>query len=145
MGKISYVGRSLLPEEYLALRAAAGWPPLDYTQAAMATRMDLFSVVVLTEEGEAIGGCRVLGDGVTAVWLHDLVVAPKYRRRGVGSKIVELVFTWLAGKARPGLVVGCLAAPGTEPFFARLGFAARPADAPGMHLVAPLRGAAGSA
>jgi GNAT superfamily N-acetyltransferase len=145
MGKISYVGRSLMPEEYTGLRAAAGWAALDYAQAALATRMDLFSVVVLTEEGEAIGCCRVLGDGVTSFYLQDLIVAPKYRRRGVATRIVKLVFSWLASKAPPAAFVGCMAAPGTEGFFARLGFAARAGDAPGMQLVEPLRAAAGRA
>ena len=145
MGKISYVGRSLMPDEYIALRAAAGLPPLDYTQAAMATRMDLFSVVVLTEDSVPIGGCRVLGDGVTALYLQDLVVAPKYRRHGVGTKIVELVFSWIAAKAAPGALVGLLAAPGTESFFAKLGFAARPAEAPGMVLAGASHPTAGNA
>ena len=145
MGKISYVGRSIMPQELVALRAAGGLPPLDFARAAMATRMDLFSVIVLTEDGDPIGCCRVLGDGVTAVWLHDLIVAPKYRRRGVGTKIVELVFSWLGAKAAPDAVVGLMAAPGTEPFFASLGFAPRATDAPGMVLARPLVPTAGTA
>jgi hypothetical protein len=38
--------------------------------------------------------------------------------------------------ATPGAFIGLIAAPGTEAFFARHGFAARPAEAPGMQLAA---------
>lgn len=145
MGKISYVGRSLMPDEYASLRVAAGWPPVTIEQAALATRMDLFSIVVLNDDTEAIGCCRVLGDGVLSFYLQDLIVAPRYQRRGVGTKIVELVFSWLEAKARQGAFVGLMAAPGTAGFFTRLGFAPRPGEAPGMQLVEPIRLRGGNA
>lgn len=134
MGKISYVGRSLMPAEYMGLREAVGWTPVDFTQAALATRMDLFSIVVLTEESEAIGCCRVIGDGVLFYYIQDLIVAPKYQRRGVGTKIIELVFSWLSTRAQAHAFIGLMAAPGTAGFFTRLGFAVRPEDGPGMQL-----------
>lgn len=134
MGKISYVGRSLMPAEYIALREAVGWTPVDFTQAALATRMDLFSVVVLTESSEAIGCCRVLGDGVLYFYIQDLIVVPKFQRRGVGTKIMEIVFSWLGAKASSQAFAGLMAAPGTAAFFTRFGFVPRPEGGPGMQL-----------
>jgi predicted N-acetyltransferase YhbS len=63
-----------------------------------------------------------------------VLVAPKYQRKGIGSKIVKLVLEHIEKVAQPGAAVILMAAPGTEPFFAKHGFAARPDDAPGMQL-----------
>jgi len=48
---------------------------------------------------------------------------------------MKIVLGHLETVALPGAFVGLMAAPGTEAFFARHGFAARPEDAPGMQLI----------
>ena len=47
---------------------------------------------------------------------------------------MKIVLGHLESVAQPGAFIGLMAAPGTEAFFAKHGFAARPADAPGMQL-----------
>jgi GNAT superfamily N-acetyltransferase len=134
MAKISYVGRSIMPQEFLRIREGLGLPVIGFPVAARALRDDLFDVVVLLD-GEAPVACgRVIGDGALTFLVQDVLVVPRMQRRGIGSKVMGIILGHLAEVAAPGAFVGLMAAPGTEAFFMKHGFAARPADAPGMTL-----------
>jgi len=137
MAKISYIGRSVMPQEFMQVRQELGLPALAFPIAARAVRDDLFNVVVLLDGETPVACARVLGDGVLTFLIQDLLVVPKMQRKGVGSKIMAIVLGHLETVAQPGAFIGLMAAPGTEAFFAKHGFAARPEDAPGMQL-APL-------
>lgn len=136
MAKISYVGRSIMPQEFMQIRAELGLPAISFATAARALRDDLFDVVVLLDGETPVGCCRVIGDGALTFYVQDLLVVPRIQRKGVGTKVMELVLGHLGSSAPPGAFIGLIAAPGTEPFFAKRGFAARPAGAPGMQLPA---------
>ena len=135
MAKISYVGRSIMPQEFMRIREELGFPAVTFAAAARALRDDLFDVVVLLDGETPVACCRVIGDGALTFYVQDLLVVPKMQRKGVGTKVIRLVLGHLGTIAPPGAFVGLMAAPGTESFFARNGFAARPADAPGMQLL----------
>lgn len=134
MAKISYIGRSIMPQEYLSLREALGLPGVSFAVAARALRDDFFDVIVLLDGETPVACARVIGDGVLTFLVQDVLVVPKMQRKGVGSKVMEFVLGHLESVAQPGAFIGLMAAPGTEAFFARHGFAARPADAPGMQM-----------
>lgn len=136
MAKISYVGRSIMPQEFLQVRQELGLPPVAFPVAARALRDDLFDVVVLLDGETPVGCGRVIGDGALNFFVQDLLVVPRLQRRGIGSKMLELLLGHLESIAQPGAFIGLMAAPGTEAFFARHGFAARPGNAPGMQLTA---------
>jgi GNAT superfamily N-acetyltransferase len=138
MATISYLGRSVMPQEFMHVRQALGLPVLSFPVAARAVRDDFFNVVVLLDGETPVGCARVIGDGVLTFLILDVLVAPKYQRKGIGSKIVKIVLEHLEKVAQPGAVILLMASPGTEAFFAKHGFAARPDDAPGMQL-APLQ------
>ena len=139
MAKITYIGRSIMPQEFMHLREELGMPAVSFPVAARALRDDIFSVVVLLE-GETPTACgRVIGDGALNFFVQDVLVVPQMQRRGIGSKIMEIILGQLGTMAAPGAFVGLIASPGTEAFFARHGFAARPADAPAMQLTGQLK------
>ena len=125
-----------MPQEYLHVRQALGLPALSFPVAARAVRDDFFNVVVLLDGETPVACARVIGDGVLTFLIQDVLVAPKYQRKGIGSKIMGIIVGHLETVAEPGAFVGLMAAPGTEAFFARHGFTARAADAPGMQLAA---------
>ena len=135
MAKISYIGRSVMPQEFMHVREALGLPALGFPVAARAVRDDLFNVVVLLDGEKPVACARVIGDGVLTFLIQDVLVVPKFQRKGIGSKIMEIVLGHLETVAQPGAFIGLMAAPGTEPFFLKHGFAARPEDAPGMQLL----------
>ncbi len=135
MAKISYIGRSIMPQEFMHVREALGLPALGFPVAARAVRDDLFNVVVLLDGETPVACGRVIGDGVLTFLVQDVLVVPKMQRKGIGSKVMEIILGHLEQVAQPGAFIGLMAAPGTEGFFARHGFAARPEDAPGMQLL----------
>ena len=74
---------------------------------------------VALEGGEIVGFARALCDGVSNGYISMVVVAPAFRRHGVGTKLVEHIIgngrsiTWVLRAGRESSV----------PFFTKLGFA----------------------
>ena len=82
------------------------WPG-DYdpgkTQAALARTMNLTAY-----DGDALVGClRILSDGCFFGTITELLVLPTYRKRGIGSRLLQLARentpTMLYFGAQPGL------------------------------------------
>jgi spermidine synthase len=71
---------------------------------------------------ELIGMGRAVSDGVSDAYIQDVVVLKKFRRLGIGNRIIEKIVEFLRSR-RIGWI-GLIAEPGTQPFYQRLGFAA---------------------
>ncbi|GIP37761.1 N-acetyltransferase [Paenibacillus sp. J31TS4] len=91
------------------------WPG---TYSAERTRAALARTLNVTAwDGDCLVGCvRLLTDGYLFGTVTEILVLPEYRRRGVGSKLMELA--WEASPT--SLFLG--AQPGKEPFFEQLGY-----------------------
>ncbi len=75
-------------------------------------------------EGENLVGMgRVLSDGVSDAYIQDVVVHPDFRGKGTGGKIVAFLVSEL--EARGVDWIALVGEPGTESFYARLGFEAK--------------------
>jgi GNAT superfamily N-acetyltransferase len=72
--------------------------------------------------GELIGMGRAVSDGVSDAYIQDVVVLKKFRKSGIGQRLIEKIIEFLRGR-RIGWI-GLLAEPGTRSFYQRLGFAA---------------------
>ena len=70
--------------------------------------------------GELIGMGRAVSDGVSDAYIQDVVVLKKFRRAGIGNKIIEKIIEFLRSR-RIGWI-GLIAEPGTQQFYQRLGF-----------------------
>ena len=46
-------------------------------------------VVGLYRDGEQVGFCRAIGDGVAVMYLADVYVLPEHRGRGLGVELVR--------------------------------------------------------
>ena len=71
---------------------------------------------------ELIGMGRAVSDGVSDAYIQDVVVLKKFRRAGVGNRIIRAIIHFL--RARRIGWIGLIAEPGTRPFYEGLGFAA---------------------
>ncbi len=122
------------PDAFARLFRLTGWDPGGrLTQAAAREALAHTWYAVCAYEGERLVGTgRIVGDGVLHALLADVIVDPAYRRRGIGSAIVERL-TEEAVRRRV-LDTQLFCARGKRPFYERLGFVARPDDAPGMEL-----------
>lgn len=79
-------------EELVNLYKGVGWSAYtkDPERLARAVTASL-SVVTARQDGELIGLARLVGDGLTIVYLQDILVLPAHHRRGVGRELFQKV------------------------------------------------------
>ena len=74
----------------LDLYASVGWS--NYTnrpqQLEQAFHQSLFVMAAYDDE-ELVGLIRVVGDGLTIIFIQDLLVYPHYQRQGIGRSLLE--------------------------------------------------------
>lgn len=72
---------------------SVGWSTYtkDPIKLADAVNASLY-VVTAHDENKLVGLARVVGDGLTIIYLQDILVAPDYQRRGIGHELFARVF-----------------------------------------------------
>lgn len=78
---------SLTPDEYVALRAAVGWPTMSAEVAAGALRDSLAVVTSRDDEGNLVGIARAIGDGFYVI-VVDVIVSPPAQEQGIASTLL---------------------------------------------------------
>ena len=68
--------------------------------------------------GVLAGAGRVLADGLDCAYIADVAVHPDHQGHGLGTAIIRRLVTLSEGHKK----IILYANPGTEPFYARLGF-----------------------
>ena len=79
-------------QELLPLYESVGW--VNYTtQPQMLKEAYLHSLkrYAAYENGQPVGMIRVVGDGVSVVFVQDLLVSPQYQRQGIGTALLKKV------------------------------------------------------
>jgi ribosomal protein S18 acetylase RimI-like enzyme len=91
--KITYKETNLLDEKQVGhLYRDANWT--SYTEdmpKLMSAIKSSLKVITAWEHGQLIGLVRVVGDGLTIIYIQDLLVLESCRNRGVGSVLLTLV------------------------------------------------------
>ena len=79
-------------DEIIRLYAAVGWT--NYVRRPdmleQAYRNSLCTLAAY-EEGRLAGIVRAVGDGCSIIFIQDLLVLPEYRRRGIGTGLLNAV------------------------------------------------------
>jgi predicted N-acetyltransferase YhbS len=68
--------------------------------------------------GTLVGAGRSLADGSDCAYIADVAVHPDHQGRGLGSAVIRRLVALADGHKK----IILYAAPGTEPFYAKLGF-----------------------
>jgi GNAT superfamily N-acetyltransferase len=89
-------------------------------------------MVAAYDGGRLVGSGRIVSDGVFHGLIVDVIVLPEYQGKGIGTAIMERLIE--CSRAQRIRDVELFCAKGKAAFYERLGFRARPADAPGMDL-----------
>ena len=118
-------------EEILPLYEAVGWT--NYTQRPDMLR-DAFAgfrdVLAAYDGTQLVGILRAVGDGASILYMQDILVQPRWQRRGVGSALMQaLLARW------PQIYQTMLCTddtPKTVSFYESLGFTELPGR-PGIH------------
>jgi len=78
--------------EILALYTSVGWSAYtDNPQVLQKGFANSLLVLAAYEEEQLLGIIRVVGDGCTIVFIQDILVYPKYQRKGIGTVLLKAV------------------------------------------------------
>ena len=117
---------------YYELFQTTGWSfrrPLTREVLAIALVKSWYCLFVWDGD-KLVGTGRICTDGLLHAIIYDVIVNPDYQRRGIGKQIMER----LVQKCIDAQIgsIQLFSAKGKQAFYERLGFVARPDDAPGM-------------
>lgn len=108
-------------EELVRLYDSVGWSAYtadpDLLEAAMAASLQ---VVTARVEGRLVGLARVVGDGLTIVYLQDILVNPEHHRSGIGRQLMEEALVPFASVRQKALLTDT--EPAQRAFYEALGF-----------------------
>jgi aralkylamine N-acetyltransferase len=110
------------PEQLKALYIGAGWLESDTVNYEFLNNIVRDSAIFIGafHHGTLIGMGRALSDLSSDAYIQDITVLKKYRKQGVGKKIIRALLTELK---KTGVDwIGLIAEPGAAPFFKSLGF-----------------------
>ena len=119
---MEYRENGLTYEEYIALRDSVGWYNLAEEQVSKSIKNSIYDIVV-EDNGQAIAMGRVIGDGIYFL-IADIVVKPEYQGKGVGSKVIDKLLSYVDTNTPIGgrSSVQLIAEKGKEEFYIKKGF-----------------------
>jgi ribosomal protein S18 acetylase RimI-like enzyme len=122
-GKELEYSRDLIPgkKDILELYSDAGW--LAYTNdpdCLMKGINGSYGIYTAWTGMELAGLARIIGDGFTIIYLQDILVKEKYRRKGVGTKLLRMILDDYSGVRSVILLTD--ESKVTDAFYRSLGF-----------------------
>ena len=113
-------------EEFNYLYDAVGWGSYDEKVSEKALANTMYSVSVYDDD-KIIGYGRIIGDGICFLYIHDVMVAPKYQNKKIGSQIMNKLLEKVnqIKIENPYVRVYLGASKGKEKFYERFGFIKR--------------------
>ena len=112
--------------EYECLCRSVGWGDImNFSAAATALPRSITGVVVLSADNDLIGMGRIVGDGAIYYYIQDIVVAPAYQKRGVGTAILTQLCDYIRREAPPKSFIGLFSVPDAIDFYRKFTFEQR--------------------
>lgn len=130
--KIEYINEIPNIDDYWDLFLSTGWNSIfnmDAQTIESAISNSSFAVSAYSS-GQLIGFARAVSDKVMYATIYDVIVLPEYKNKGVGSELVANITKQC--KYAGVFSVHLFAVAGTEGFYNRMGYQARPLNMPGM-------------
>ena len=113
-------------EEFNYLYDAVGWGSYDEKVSEKALANTMYSVSVYDDD-KIIGYGRIIGDGICFLYIHDVMVVPKYQNKKIGSQIMNKLLEKVnqIKIENPYVRVYLGASKGKEKFYKKFGFITR--------------------
>lgn len=113
-------------EEFNYLYDAVGWGSYDKKVSEKALANTMYSVSVYDDD-KIIGYGRIIGDGICFLYIHDVMVTPKYQNKKIGSQIMDKLLEKVnqIKVENPNVRVYLGTSKGKEKFYERFGFITR--------------------
>ncbi|HFI0683290.1 TPA: GNAT family N-acetyltransferase [Streptococcus suis] len=79
-------------DQVLALYQSVGWTNyLDRADSLEAAYQSSLFVLAAYDQDQVVGLVRVVGDGMTIVFVQDLLVLPQYQGQGIGTQLLKAI------------------------------------------------------
>lgn len=119
---MDYKENILCYEDYCRLRESVEWLNLSKVQTEKSLNNSLYTVAAV-EDNQTVGMGRLIGDGMYYI-IVDVVVQPSYQKRGIGSKIVDMIIEYVDKETPNGgrSSIQLIAEKGKEIFYEKKGF-----------------------
>lgn len=113
-------------EEFNYLYDTVGWESYDEKISEKALKNTIYSVSVY-EDNKIIGYGRLIGDEICFLYIHDVMVIPKYQNKKIGTQIMDKLLEKVnqIKLENPYVRVYLGASKGKEKFYERFGFITR--------------------
>ena len=113
-------------EEFNYLYDVVRWGSYDEKVSEKALANTMYSVSVYDDD-KIIGYGRIIGDGICFLYIHDVMVIPKYQNKKIGSQIMNKLLEKVnqIKIENPYVRVYLGASKGKEKFYERFGFITR--------------------
>jgi GNAT superfamily N-acetyltransferase len=118
-------------EDYNRVRFAAGLNERETRAAEIGLANTVFGVCV-EAEGHIVGIGRIIGDGGLFFQVVDVAVLPEHQKKGLGTKIMQALTSWLRENTPSGAYVQLIADEGTPGFYEKFGFRVRTPESSDM-------------
>ena len=121
--EIRLVDNILQAEDFIRLRIDTGFAEIPVEHARKALQNGLINVSAIYND-ELVGMGRLVGDGAMYWYLQEIIVLPKYQRKGIGTMIVNHLVDYAKANSITGkfTTIGGVSAKGKEPFYEKMGF-----------------------
>ena len=125
---------TLLPEEYIELRAHVQWggPEKDDAKQALENSLVVFTARV---NGKLAGSVRIIGDNKLCFYIQDLMVFSNMRMQGIATKLIQTAMQYISAHAAHNAYIGLMSAKGLEGFYEKFGFMRRPNEKLGCGMI----------
>jgi len=113
-------------EEYNYLYEEVGWGSCEYEVSKKALENTMYSVSIYDDE-KIVGYGRIIGDSICFLYIHDIMVLPKYQNQKIGTRIIKKLLEKIdkIKSENPYVRVYLGASKGKEGFYKRFGFITR--------------------
>jgi len=134
--QIKYIERTPTENEFNNLTEAVGWGIRDEKIVKEALEKTLYSICVYDVDN-LIGYGRIIGDKTIFLYIHDVMVIPKYQGKGIGTGIMRELLKQIDKykKVNPDIRTYLGASKGKESFYEKFGFVSRPNEDLGAGMI----------
>ena len=107
--------------QYIELRKEVGWGTLDIEITKKGISNSCYCLCVECE-GSLVGFGRVVGDGTTVLYVHDIMVSPKFQKQKIGIRIMEKIMEYIRKNCLEEAFIGLIAKSDLYNFYKKFGF-----------------------
>lgn len=108
-------------KQLISLYNSVGWTAYTKNPIELKTAINnsLLTIAAINED-KLVGLIRVVGDGVSIIFIQDLLVLPSYQRQGIGTHLVKQVLARFHAVRQKVLLT--IDEPDTRFFYEKCGF-----------------------